>query len=60
MFGGCSVLPAYLAISIAPADHGLENIVEGFGGIAGLPGCKLEGSGWSSDGETRGEEKARR
>jgi hypothetical protein len=29
-----------LAISIAPADQGLEKIVEGFGGMIGEPGCR--------------------
>jgi hypothetical protein len=32
---------------------------EGFG-AAGLPGCRVEGEGWRSDGDSRGEEKESR
>lgn len=51
---------SYRAISIAPADQGLLNKVEGFCGMAGEPGCRDDGSGCNSEGVTRGEEKARR
>jgi hypothetical protein len=49
----------YRAISIAPADHGFVNSSDGFG-AAGLPGCRLDGCGWSKEGESNGEEKERR
>jgi hypothetical protein len=50
---------AYLAISIAPADHGFVKRSDGFG-AAGLPGCNVDGDGWRREGERRGEEKDRR
>jgi hypothetical protein len=49
----------YRAYSIAPADHGFVKRREGFG-AAGLPGWRVEGEGWRSDGDRRGEEKERR
>jgi hypothetical protein len=47
------------AISIAPADQGFVNSIDGFG-TAGLPGCRLEGDDWRSEGDRSGEEKERR
>jgi hypothetical protein len=46
---------------MAPADHGLVNIIEGFG-TAGLPGCREAGLSPSRRrvGESHGEEKERR
>lgn len=46
------------ASSRAPADHGLANN-DAAGGVAGLPGCKLEALSeptWSSDGDKSGLE----
>jgi hypothetical protein len=52
---------AYRAISIAPADHGLVNNMDGFG-AAGVPGCSEDNSSADlrSVGERKGEEKERR
>jgi hypothetical protein len=44
---------------MAPADHGFVNSIDGFG-AAGLPGCKLDGDDWRSEGESSGEEKESR
>lgn len=51
----------YLAISIAPADHGLENITEGSGAV-GEPGVSEEGNlgSFKRVGERIGEENERR
>jgi hypothetical protein len=54
-----SMTATHRAISIAPADHGFVNSIEGFG-AAGVPGCRLEGCGCRSEGDRSGEEKESR
>jgi len=53
------VLQTYLAISIAPALHGVVQIMEG---AAGLPGCivELPAPACRSAGERIGDENERR
>lgn len=56
-----STVITYLAYSIAPADQGLVNSIDGFG-AAGVPTWRDEGACGSlrSVGERNGEEKDRR